>query len=302
MNATLKAHIALFSVALIYGANYTIAKEVLDQEYLQPFGFILLRVVAGVLCFTLLHRLWVKEKVQRKDWLRLVLCSIFGVAINQMMFFKGLKLTQPINASLIMTTTPILVLVASALLIGERITTRKIIGIAIGACGAILLIAYGQRVQFRSDQWLGDLFICINASSYGIYLVLVRSLMRNYHPITVVRWVFTFGCLIVLPFGWYELGDVDWAGFPNSIWVAIAYVLIFTTVLAYLLNAYALTALQPSVVSMYIYLQPVLAGTIAILLGKDEMVPLKFLSAALIFLGVYLVSSKPRKLSKNVTN
>lgn len=295
MNTTLKAHIALFLVALIYGANYTIAKEVLDEGHLAPHGFILLRVLAGTLLFNLFHWIAIREKVARKDLGRLFLCGLFGVAINQLFFFSGLKLTQPINASLIMTTTPILVLIASSLLIGERITIRKVFGIIIGTTGAFLLIAYGQELSFRSDRLLGDMMIFINASSYGLYLVLVRSLMKKYHAITVVKWVFTFGLCIVLPFGLTSLGEADWGSFSTDIWLAICYVLIFTTFLAYLFNAYALSYVQPSVVSIYIYLQPIIASSIALMAGRDEWDHLKTLSAVLIFFGVFLVSNAKKR-------
>jgi len=300
LNSKIKAHTALFLVALIYGANYTIAKEVLDDEHIKPIGFILLRVITGLILFSIIHTVYIKEKVDRKDFVRLILCGLFGVAINQTFFFSGLKLTTPINASLIMTTTPILVLIASSIMIGERITLRKIIGIIIGGSGAVLLILNGEKINFGKDQILGDLMIFINATSYGIYLVIVKSLMKKYNPITVVKWVFIFGTLFVIPFGFGELTEVKWNTFDFSIWLAVAYVLLCTTFLAYLFNAYALKTVNPSVVSIYIYLQPLLATMIALLFAKDNLVPIKLISGILIFVGVYLVSSQKNK--KNVTN
>ena len=300
MSATLKAHIALFLVALIYGANYTIAKEVLDNEHIKPIGFILMRVITGLIFFVIVHTIYVKEKVESKDFFRLILCGLFGVAINQTFFFSGLKLTTPINASLIMTTTPILVLVASSIMIAEKITLRKVLGIIVGCSGAVFLILNGEKFNFEKDQILGDLLIFINATSYGIYLVIVKSLMKKYNPFTVVKWVFIFGTIFVFPFGYGELIEVDWATFDQKIWLAIVYVLFFTTILAYLFNAYALKTVNPSVVSIYIYLQPLLATSIALMFAKDNLDGIKVISGLLIFLGVYLVSSQ--KVSKNVTN
>lgn len=297
MSPRLKAHIALFLVALIYGANYTIAKGVLDDEYMQPLGFILLRVLSGLLFFTIIHHFFIKEKVERKDFGLLILCGLFGVAINQMFFFMGLKLTKPINASLIMTTCPIIVLVVSAIILKEAITIRKLVGICFGAAGAILLILYGEKVSFDRDQILGDVLIFINASSYAVYLVLVKSLMKKYHPITVVKWVFTIGIIFVLPFGISKLTVVEWQTFPVSIWIAVAYVLICTTILAYLFNTYALKIVRASTVSIYIYLQPLLATLVALLADSDQFVPQKVVFGILIFIGVYLVSSK-KEVSK----
>ena len=293
MSKRLKAHIALLIVALIYGSNYSIAKVVLDEEYMQPLGFILLRVISGVLFFHLFHLLFVREKIRRSDWWLFLLCGLFGVAINQMFFFLGLKKTTPINASLIMTTTPILVLVISALMIGERVTLRKVLGIIAGAAGAILLISYGQQVAFKREGLIGDLFVLTNATSYGIYLVIVKTLMRRYHPITVVKWVFTFGVLFVFPFGWRNLMATEWSSFPTYIWLAVAFVLLFTTFVTYLFNAYALVTVNPSVVSIYIYFQPLFATAIALLMAQDQLDWVKTISALLIFIGVYLVSIKP---------
>jgi drug/metabolite transporter (DMT)-like permease len=293
LSKRLKAHIALLIVALIYGSNYSIAKVVLDEEYMQPLGFILLRVISGLLLFHLFHLLFVREKIRKSDWWLFLLCGLFGVALNQMFFFIGLKKTTPINASLIMTTTPILVLLISALMIGERITLRKVAGILTGAAGAILLITYGQQIAFKKEGLIGDLFVLANATSYGIYLVLVKTLMRRYHPITVVKWVFTFGVVFVLPFGGSDLLATEWGSFPAYIWAAVAFVLLFTTFIAYLFNAYALVTVNPSVVSIYIYLQPLFATAIALLMTQDQLDWIKIVSAALIFAGVYLASFKP---------
>ncbi|MCG8328633.1 MAG: DMT family transporter [Chitinophagales bacterium] len=290
MSKLLQAHIALFLVALIYGANYTIAKDVMGQGYLNPIPFILLRVSAGGMLFALFHRLWVREKVDREDWPRLILCSLLGVALNQCFFFAGLNWTTPINASLIMTTTPILVLIASSFYIGERITPIKIVGIILGATGAGLLIAYGERVSFGTKSWLGDLMVFMNACFYGLYLVIVKKLMAKYHPITVVKWAFLFGWIFVFPFGIEGVIHTEWSTFPVSIWIAVAYVLICTTFLAYLFNAFALSVVNPSIVSIYIYLQPLLATLIALLVGSDHLSSIKIIAAVLIFIGVYLVS------------
>lgn len=294
MAPLIRAHIALFLVALIYGGNYSVAKIVLDDEYIQPLGFIVLRLLAGCAFFSLLHFLVIREKIERSDWPRLALCALFGVAINQMCFFLGLKLTKPINASLILTTTPILVLIISSILIRERITTWKILGILLGATGAILLLAVGRTISFQQSGFLGDLLVFVNATSYGIYLVIVKRLMQKYHPFTVLRWVFTFGMVIVLPLGWNDVTLVEWNTFSPLIWWSVAYVLIGTTILAYLFNGYALKIVNPSIVSIYIYLQPVVAAIISILIGQDSLNFQKILAAALIFAGVFLVSKRAK--------
>lgn len=260
-------------------------------DFIEPLGLVLARASFGVLFFTIFHQLFIKETIDRKDFKLLILCGLFGVAINQMMFLKGLNWTTPINASLIMTTTPILVLVASALYLKEEITLNKVTGILLGAIGAILLITAGSS-QTAGLGKFGDLLIFINATSYGIYLVLVKSLLEKYHPFTVIRWVFTIGLVFIFPFGFGELSSVDWSVFTPKIWAAFIFVLVFVTILAYLFNAVSLSTLNASTVSFYIYFQPLLAALIALAFSKDELTWIKIVAGILIFTGVYLVSNR----------
>jgi drug/metabolite transporter (DMT)-like permease len=291
MNQRYLAHIALFLVALIYGANYSIAKEVLDNEYIQPTGFICMRVGVSLILFFIIHQIWIKERVKRKDLVLLFFCGLTGAALNQVFFFLGLKLTQPINASLIITVTPILVLIISAYYLSESLNLTRIIGIVLGLGGAVLLIQQGHTIELNRKGMIGDLLILINAISYGTYLVLVKKLLLRYHPFTVLKWVLFFGALIVFPLGFRDLLIVEWQSFPTHIWLAVIYVLIFTTFFTFLLNAFALKTVSPTVVSFYIYLQPIVASIVAILLAKDTLDLIKIVSAGLIFMGVYLVST-----------
>lgn len=284
------SHAALLLAALIYGGNYSVAKLVLDPGYLHPLAFIVLRVCGAGLLFWFFHTLFIRERMQRADLAWVALCSAFGVAINMSFFFMGLKQTTPINASLIMTTVPIFVLISSALYLGERITLRKMAGIGIGASGAVLLIAYQHRVSFEYEQMMGNVLVLVNAMSYSLYLVLVKRLMRRYQPMTVITWVFTLGLPLVLPFGLPPLGETVWPALDLPIWLAIAYVIVGTTFLTYLCNAFALSRVRASTVSIYIYLQPLFAAIIALGLGQEALTANKIVAAVLIFTGVSLVS------------
>ena len=189
MSSLLRAHLALLIVNLIYGANYLIAKGLMP-ELIEPSGFILLRVLGATTLFWIL-RLFVKlQPIESEDYPRLILCGLFGVAGNQLFFFNGLNLTSPINASIIMTANPILVLLMASVLIGERISRVRVLGIAFGAAGAIWLILTSADGSRLSGNWLGDLMILINAASYAVYLVLVKPLMQKYSPATVISWCF----------------------------------------------------------------------------------------------------------------
>lgn len=294
LNKIVLAHISLFVANLIYAINYTFAKDVMP-DFIQPSGFILLRVTGAVTLFSLFYFLFVNEKVEKKDIILLAICGVFGVAINQLLFFEGLNLTTPINAAIIMTINPVLVIIMSALILFEKINIRKGIGIALGLVGASTLILNGGSVSGNTNFMLGNMFVFINAASYGLYLVLVKPLMQKYHPITVMFYVFGFGLLYVLPFGYTELLAVDWVSFPTIIIWEVLFVVVCTTVIAYLLNSSALKLLNPSTVSIYIYLQPVLATLFAIFRGSDSLDEMKIIAAVIIFVGVYLVSVRSVK-------
>jgi len=294
LNKIVSAHISLFLANLIYAINYTVAKDVMP-DFIKPSGFILLRVTGAVTLFSIMYFLFVKEKVDKKDIIRLAICGIFGVAINQLLFFKGLNITTPINAAIIMTTNPVLVIIMSAAILREKLNLRKGIGIALGLLGASALILNGGSLSRNSDFVLGNTFVFINAISYGLYLVLVKPLMQKYHPITVMFYVFGFGFLYVLPFGYSELLAVEWTSFPPKIMWEVAFVVVCTTVIAYLLNSTALKYLNPSTVSIYIYTQPVLATLFAIFRNSDTLDEMKIISACIIFFGVYLVSVRSIK-------
>ena len=287
-------HLALFLVNLIYALNYSIAKDVMP-DYIGPSGFILLRVIGGSLLFFLTYVFFIKENVELKDIVRLLFCGLFGVAINQLFFFEGLNLTTPINAAIIMTVSPILVIIFSAIIIKEKITIRKLLGIFLGIVGAATLILKSGSISLDNTFFVGNILIFINATSYSIYLVLVKTLMTKYNPITVMFYVFSFGLIFVLPFGLNELLEVNIQSFSKIIYLKVAFVVICTTFLAYLFNAFALKTLNPSVVSTYIYLQPVLASVVAIFLKSDSLDFIKILSALFIFSAVYLVSIPTKK-------
>lgn len=256
------AHLALLVVALTYGGNYLVAKGLMP-DLIGPSGFIVLRVLGGGGLFWVvrgvmrLQGTW--ERVERGDFWRLAACGATGVAANQLLFFNGLSATSPVNASIIMTVNPVLVLVISSVMLGTRITVQRLMGILVGGAGAIALLVLGAQQTNVHASWQGDLMVLINATSYALYLVLVKPLMTKYAPLTVISWVFFFGAFAVFPIGASQALSIDWAAFEPQHWQGLAYVVLATTFMVYLLNIFALRHVQPTVVSIYIYLQPLLA-------------------------------------------
>jgi len=286
MSRVIFSHIALIIANIIYALNYILAKDVMP-EFISPKAFILIRIIGALVIFMFIHKVFIREKIDRKDMLYIMICALFGVVINMLCFFEGLSLTSPINASLIMITTPLLVYIIDVTFFNRQHTYGKLFGVVLGLIGAFLLITEGS-LHFRFHN-IGDILVFLNASSYALYLILIKSMMQKYKPITVLAHLFFIGFIIVLPLGYTEFFEINFYLLPFDIILKVLFVVLCTTCLAYFLNIYAISNLHPSTVAFYIYLQPLLATIFAIILGKDFLTTITLLSAFFIFLGVYFV-------------
>ena len=285
------ALVAATLVSIIYGVTFTIAKDVMPK-YVQPFGFISMRVGGSMILFWLIAPFFSSEKIQKQDFLRIIAAAFFGVALNMLTFFKGLSYTSPIMSAVLMVTTPMIVLVLSAILMKEKMQSRKVLGLLLGLAGTVTLILYGKSMVNAPNASLGNLLVFINAVSYGFYLIIVKKLMDKYNAFAFVKWIYTFGFLMVLPFGWSEFQAIDFTNLPIDIIWKIGFVVVFSTFLTYLLNLVSMRELKPTIVAVFIYLQPLFATIFALALGKDQLTFVKIISAVLIFVGVYLVTIK----------
>ncbi len=286
----IKIYGTLTLVSLLYGVNYSILKIVVP-DYVGPYGLIVYRVVVSAGVFWILYGFQREPIDWKSDGLRLFLSALTGAAVNMLLFFKGISLTTAINGSIIMTLTPVLVLIWASLLIKEKITRTKIIGIFIGMIGA-LIIFYQPDSLISSGNWVGDVLVFLNGISYACYLVIIKPLMKKYKPITVATWVFTFAIIMVLPVGFREAIEVDFGQLPMKVWMSMTYSILFVTVMVYFLNIWTLVRVESSVVGAFIYLQPVFA-TLTAILFFGEIFSLKHLVAAVfVFTGVWLVTKK----------
>ena len=294
MDRRLLAILAAAGASTIYGLNHTIAKDLMPTV-IQPYGFILLRVSGAAVLFWLISFLGPSEKIDNSDWPRIFGCTVFGMAINMLFFFKGLSLSTPINSSVIVTVSPILVLILSAILIKERITYLKVTGIVIGLAGALALVFFSHTETSNAPNIpLGNLLFIVNAFSYGLYLILVKPLTAKYHAFTLMKWFFLLAIFINLPIGISQFTEVEWTSLPwDSIW-KLGFVVVGTTFSTYLLNIFALKELSPGTISAFIYMQPLIAIIFAVLTGADTLTVVKIIAALLVFTGVYLVTKKPK--------
>ena len=290
----MRAHLAVLTANIIYGVNFSIAKEIMPA-YIGPFGFILIRVVTAALLFLMVHFLFIKQKIENGDLFKLTQCALFGVAINQLLFFKGLSLTQPINAALMMCTNPIQVLIIGSIIFKEKIPFNKIIGIGLGLTGAASILLFGKKFSMSDDTFIGDMMVFTNSLSYAYFIVIAKPLLKKYHPVTVMKYTFLFGTLMVIPFGYQQFMDINWVAMPHDLYSKIAFVVIGTTFIAYIFNSFGLRYLNSSVVSIYIYSQPVFATLMSMYKGQGQPGWLHFIAAVMIFTGVYIASRPARE-------
>ncbi|MEC8830955.1 MAG: DMT family transporter [Bacteroidota bacterium] len=289
------AILAAIGATVIYGINHTVAKGVMPG-HVKPFGFIFLRVAGAAILFWSISFLGPKERLEKPDWGRIFICAILGMSINMLSFFKGLQLSTPINSAVLVTITPIIVVVISALFLKERITINKGLGVFLGFVGAVGLILFGAELrQDAPNIPLGNFLFIVNATSYGAYLVVVKKLIEKYHPFTLMKWLFTIAFLINLPITLPEVLEIEWSTMPFWAYASVAFVVIGTTFLTYLFNVFALTQLKASSVGAFVYMQPLVGILFALFTGKDELTLVKVAAMTFVLVGVYLASKKVKK-------
>ena len=287
--------LATLSATTIYGLNHTIAKVVMP-DHIGAFGFVQLRLVGAGFIFFVLSLFVKKQKIDTADYIRLFFAALLGMCINMLMFFKGLELSTPINSSVMITLTPIMVLILSYIFLNEKINSLKIIGIILGFSGAITLIIYGKKIGLNApNTFLGNIMFFINATAFAAYLVLSKPLSEKYNTIILMKWMFLIGFVLSLPVTLAEFKNVQWHILPYDVIWRMSYVVICTTFLTYLLNMFALKHIPPSTVGAFIYLQPIIAIVYAVLTGNDSLDIVKIIAILLVFSGVYFASSKIKK-------
>lgn len=291
MNHRTTAHLALLFTNIFFAINYTAVKYLINHELVKPFGLNLLRVgISAILLWILFAFKPVKSGIHKKDLGRYLLCALTGIAINQMLFIKGLSLTFSIHASLLMLTTPILITFIAAWLLKEKLNNFKMAGLVMGITGAVILIAAREISGNGADVLWGDILIILNAISYTIYFILVKPLMKDYKPVTVIRMIFTFGFFMMLPFCWKEFTEVPWHSYDSTSYMLLASIVFGGTFLAYIFNVYGIKILGASIAGTYIYSQPVFAAAIAIVFLGETLSFYKIIAAIFIFAGVYMAN------------
>jgi len=292
----LKGHLLILAANILFAINMPVSKYLLP-EHVQPEALTSMRMSFACVMFWITSLFVPYEKVPLKDLGLLCLCALCGVGLNQGLFIWGLNTTSPVDASIIATAVPIFVMILAALILKEPITRMKTFGVLLGICGAISLILQSTQGSNQASSLGGNLLITVSGFMYSIYLVVSKPLTLKYSSVTMMKWMFLFSTILMLPFSMHDVVNAKLFSAETSLsaLASLFYVVFFATFLAYLFIPIALKRIRPTTISMYNYAQPLVAATLAILMGQDKLTWDKPVAALLVFTGVYLVTqSKAR--------
>lgn len=292
-NKTLIAHLACFGAYFIFGLNIVFCKDIANSGVMTPFELFALRslVAAGLFwCATALSK---REHVPWGDVLRMALAAVLGIAITQLSFLKAISITRSIDLSIVGSLTPVMTMFVAAAVLKEPLSLRKVGGVLLSFAGITVLIFNSSTGGRGADSTspLGVVLVMLNCLSFALYLGIFRPLITRYGVITLMKWMFSTAALLSVPFAAGRLTSLNWVDFPRPVLWQIGFLIVFATFVAYFLIPIGQKHLRPTVVSMYSYIQPVIAVVISILVGIDHLTWPKVLAAALVFAGVWAVNT-----------
>ena len=283
-------YLALIIVQICFGSLPVIGKIVLKViPAISLVGFRVGITALVLVVFQLVRgRFWLIEK---GDYWRLAVLSLFGVTFNQLLFITGLSLTKASNASLLAVTIPIFALAVGSVSGAEKLRRIKVIGIALAAIGVVIIIN-PQNASFSPENTFGDVLIILNSLSFGIYVATSKAVITRNGAFRSMMWVFLFAAIICVPLGVWSLSSIDTANVDAFVWLLVLHIAIVATAAPYLLNAWAIARVNPSTVAVFIYLQPLIGFLLAVAFLGERIEATFLIAAILIFAGVFLASRK----------
>jgi drug/metabolite transporter (DMT)-like permease len=289
-------HLACFAAYVIFGVNIIVCKDLTSSNLISPFGIFSIRALGASIMFWLLSLLMPKERVDRADLPKIFAASMLGLLITQSSFLIGIKYITPIDWSVLTVITPIATMFVAAIFQGEPITFKKASGVSISFVGIVVLILSSSGNSSAGETTLfGVLMAFANVLSFSLYLGLFRPLIQKYSVVSFMKWSFLFSLITSLPFTAKEIVNVDYSAFNLSYSLQLAFLIIFSTFVAYFLIPFGQKSVRPTAVSLYSYLQPIIAAAISIYLGMDRVTSTKILSAVAVVFGVILVNRSRTK-------
>lgn len=289
----LHGHLFALTANIMWGLMAPIGKSAL-QEF-SALSVTTFRMVGAAAAFWILSMFCRQEYVNHRDMLKIFFASLFALVFNQGVFIFGLSMTSPIDASIVTTTLPIVTMIVAAIYLKEPVTNKKVLGIFVGAMGALFLIISSQAGSNGNGSLIGDLLCLVAQISFSIYLTVFKGLSQQYSVVTINKWMFVYASMCYIPFSYSDISTIQWATISTTAIVQVLYVVLGGSFLAYLCIMTAQKLLRPTVVSMYNYMQPIVATIAAIIMGIGSFGWQKGVAIALVFLGVYIVTKSKSK-------
>ncbi len=298
------AHLAILLANIAWGLMSPFTKDILLSGTITPLALSGLRITGGALLFLIFsfflpESVEANQRIDRKDWLKVVICSVLIISANQGLFILGIGLTNPIDSSVMSALTPILTMILAAVILRQPIIWMKAIGVGIGLAGALFLVAGSDTGVTATDPLTGDTLCFIAQLCAAVYYVMFDDIITKYSPFTLMKWMFFISVMTYVPLCIPDIMKIDFISLPPTIWYEIGYIVFFATFFAYLCIPFSQKYLKPTMVSMYNYLQPVLAAVVAVAIGVGTFTPAKCVASLLIFAGVYFVNKS--SYTKRVT-
>ncbi|MDR1897430.1 MAG: DMT family transporter [Prevotellaceae bacterium] len=298
----LQGHAALLAANLLWGLMAPMAKAVLLSGSINAISLTTFRVFGAAILFWIASAVMKKEPVGRRDLIRLFFAALFGIILNHGAYMFGVSLTSPIDVSIVVTTGPIIAMIIAAFYLKEPMTGKKVGGVFLGAGGAILLIVSGYRSHVtdaaHSSLW-GALLCLLSQFCFATYFVVFKELTGRYSPVTLMKWMFTYASVCMLPFSYTSIITIDFAAISPTICWDVLYVVVVGTFVTFMLLPVGQRSLRPTVGVMYNYVQPIVTSSVAVWWGMDTFGWMKGLAIGLIFLGVYVVTLSKSRAQMN---
>lgn len=289
-------HVSCFTAYLIFGVNIIICKDLMTSETVSPLGVFTLRALGASALFWLIGLFAKKEKVELKDYPKIFAASMLGLFITQVSFLYGIENISPVDWSILTVLSPVFTMFTAAIVIKEPITFKKAGGVAMSFIGIVVLILSGSHATGSAGTSItGVIMGLVNAFSFALYLGIFRPLIQKYSVITFMKWMFLFSLAASLPFTAKELVNVQWGTISSSYYLELSFLIIFSTFIAYFLIPLGQKHIRPTIVSLYSYLQPIIASIVSIWIGMDRLTPLKVAAALAVVAGVIAVSRSKAK-------
>lgn len=287
----LLGHLAVAGAYTIFGLNIVFCKDIANADAVSPMLLFTLRAIGAASLFWLLSLFLPKEPIAKGDIWLIMMASFVGLFVPQLTFLKAITISATIDASVMHTLSPIFTMFFAFLFLKEPITWKKALGVAVSFGGVLLLIfnsVHAEGAVSKTEPW-GFVLLVLNSLSFALYLGAFRKLISRYSVVTFMKWTFLFALLLSLPFSARELVTTDFAALPHNVLWEIGFLVFFATFVAYFLIPFGQKRIRPTLVSMYTYLQPIIAAIVSIITGLDILTWQKLVATFLVFAGVYLV-------------